>query len=299
VKASQATQDFDGYIERLFGAEPSNPTPRKRVAKLQTNYETHGTHGLGQIIPASAGEGDVQIGAEARCTHDVSLIIALWRQRQDLRRAEQRLNLQCQAICRRYSDGDKDVAAKVWASVESGTCENDGLLMVLMPLLQAMGPPADAAKAIETKLRKLARAHPLWTTWAKDVKGFGELSFAGFLAEAGRPITDYRTVSCLWKRFGLAVIGGERQRRVKDAETALAHGYSPQRRSFVYVLATSLMRCQGDSGPYRVMYDERKAIEIERTSSAGHAHNRAARYMTKALVKNAWVAARTLASPTF
>lgn len=84
--------------------------------------------------------------------------------------------------------------------------------------------------------------------FAKTVKGFGDLGLAVIIAEAGnnlvRNATGFPTVAKLWKRLGLAVIGGERQQRKTDKELALLHGYSPKRRAQSWVFAESMMRHQ-------------------------------------------------------
>lgn len=224
----------------------------------------------------------------------VAIIVALWRQRQDLGRAYQRLDLQCQAVVRRYSDGDKAVAAKRWAAIQKG--EGDEVAPILTAYRLAMEPLQSAKHALELQLAKRARELPIWA-WAKDVRGLGAASLAGVYGEAGRELSDYRSVSALWKRMGLAVIHGERQRRV-TGEAALEHGYAPQRRAFCYVVSTSLMRAQKAADPYRELYDRRKAYELEREIPKAHAHNRALRVMVKELLKDAWLAERgTKTSP--
>ena len=91
------------------------------------------------------------------------------------------------------------------------------------------------------------------------------------------------------KRAGLALVDGERQRKSTNVEKALAMGYSPQRRSVFYNIGDSLLKSQGkeeNAGPYRKIYDLRKAYERPNVESDGHAHNRAMRYMTKRLVRD-------------
>ena len=251
------------------------------------------THDLRSIVPVP-DRGDVQSTCESPGNDDIALLIELWRQRQDLRRAERRLDLQCQAICRRASDGDKERAGRLWKAIKNGDA-GSGVALILAPYMEALGSLARSAKALEKTLCKEAQSTRLWTAWADDVRGIAALSLAGLLGEAARPLSDYRSVSALWKRFGLAVINGERQRRVKDAELALVHGYSAERRAYAYVLATNLMRSQREGDPYRALYDRRKAYELARDIPKAHAHNRALRVMVKELLKDAWVASRRAA----
>jgi hypothetical protein len=218
-----------------------------------------------------------------------SVIVDLWRQRQDLATAANRLDLQCQALCRRASDGDKDAAGALWRLIREGKGENAALSLVLIPYLTALAELESHRAALEKQIERRARELELWTNWGADVRGIGPLLIAGLVGEAGRPLSDYRSVSALWKRFGLAVLDGRRQRRI--AGEAARHGYSPRRRAFAYVVATSLMRSQREGDPYRTIYDKRKAYELGRGLPKGHAHNRALRVMTKALLCDAWAAA--------
>lgn len=238
-------------------------------------------------------KAESHFASEAHEKAALGTIVELWRQRQDLKRARQRLDLQCQAIIRRALDGDKEAAGKLWGRIQKGDdAGHEMLATILMPYRMAMEQIDAAVKAIEGELKKLVRKMPIWLNWAKDVKGIAEVSLAGMLGEAAYPVESYKSVSALWKRFGLAVIGGERQRRVSDAAAALVHGYSPQRRSYAYVVGTNLMRSQGDDDPYRKVYVERREYELARGLPKAHAHNRAQRYMTKRLLRDWYAAAK-------
>ena len=124
----------------------------------------------------------------------------------------------------------------------------------------------------------LAKQLPLWDGWGEGIRGFGLGSLAAIIGEAGA-ISNYATVSKLWKRLGLAVIGGERQRKKTDKEAAIEHGYNPSRRSVMWNVGQSLFKAQSQrmdketeevlraAGPYRVVYDtykaEREATMVE------------------------------------
>jgi hypothetical protein len=206
-------------------------------------------------------------------------LIELWRQRQDLTRARQRIDLQCQAICRRICGGDKGEAAKLWKAMQADPSA------VFIPYLSALAPLDEMAAALEKPIRKLGKQHPLWDRFARDVKGFGELRFAGIIAEAGRPISDYRGPAALWSRFRLGVEDGKRQ----------TLGASPARGALVWNLGGELLKGQGKdekAGPYRQIYDRRKAYLIEQERP--HPHASAARYMVKAIMKDLWRASRDL-----
>ena len=164
----------------------------------------------------------------------------------------------------------------------------------------------------EKEMRRLATQLPVYA-FAKGVKGFGDLGLAVICAEAGIPLGDYRTVSGLWKRMGLAVINGERQRRKTDRAAAAEHGYSPMRRAEVWsICSDSMFRHQwraatdeqagGPKGPYGEVYARRRLRtdpRIEATAdlpagdpakwTKGRCHNDARRIMTKELLKDLWV----------
>lgn len=155
----------------------------------------------------------------------------------------------------------------------------------------------------ETEMRRLAKTLPAGVVaFADDVRGFGMLNLAVVVAEAGIPVGDYRTVSGLWKRLGLAVFDGRRQRCVKDKADATRQGYSPRRRSEVYVVGSvSVFMAQRSGMPYREVYERRRAHtapRIEATAdlpadspmkwTKGRCDNDARRVMTKALVRDLW-----------
>lgn len=170
----------------------------------------------------------------------------------------------------------------------------------------------DLRTEAEKEMRRLAKSLPIYD-FAKGVKGFGDLGLAIICAEAGIPIGDYRTVSGLWKRMGLAVIDGERQRKKSNVEDAAAHGYSPTRRAEVWALCSdSMFRHQWaaakedtpahPTGPYGDVYARRRANTDPRMEATadlplgdpgrwtkGRCHNDARRIMTKELLKRLWV----------
>jgi hypothetical protein len=223
---------------------------------------------------------------------DIATIQQLWRMRQRWHRAEKSLILQGKAVCRAWTSGDKDAASDLWDSVLSGADEEAILIMALTPFIQAIERFEPMRKSIEKELKKAARKLPVHP-WVKDVKGFGDLNLAALVGECG-DVGAYRNHSALWKRMGLAVIEGERQRKKANAEDALVHGYNPSRRAVAYLLGDTIIKGNG-TGPYRQLYLARKEIEIARVDDVktkAHAHNRAARYMVKRLLKDFWRAWR-------
>ena len=156
----------------------------------------------------------------------------------------------------------------------------------LLPFLTARDAVAQRRKENEREARKLAVLLPVWK-WAEGVSGFGSLGLAQIVGEAG-DLSAYSDKSKLWKRMGLAVIDGQRQRRVKGAD-ALRHGYSPERRAIMFCIGDSLIKKQG---PYREIYLQRKEYEQAKLPEPEGFkmvwHRRAQRYMEKWLLRDLW-----------
>ena len=139
--------------------------------------------------------------------------------------------------------------------------------------------------------------------WWIDMKGRSYLGLAIIIGEAG-DLSNYANPAKIWKRFGLAVIDGVRQGGLPKgtaAEIWIEHGYNKKRRSSLWTIGDSLMKTNGKDGYYKQMYDKRKKYESKRllkkwiadgkteeSFKPGHSHNRAKRYMEKALLKNLW-----------
>lgn len=219
----------------------------------------------------------------------------------DFMRAKCRLELQVQAVCRRLCDGDKGEAGKLRKSMVNGMThpQAETAFGALAPMLQARDTLEAQQKTYEKQMVKLAKQLPVYE-WAKEIKGFGDASLAKIVGEAG-DLSVYGNPAKLWKRMGLAVIGGGRQRKVSGAD-ALDHGYSPERRALMWNIGDCMIRAQvrkgRDDGPstaigdYGKLYLERKAYEADRVESAAHAHNRAKRYIEKRLLRDLWRAWR-------
>jgi len=284
-------------IERAFGNASTGVT-----APAHTELTGHGVLAFHKM---NAGQPHCAVlkSSETHKKGDSATprIVEEWRRRMDMLRARQRLELQAQAICRRFVDGDKVEAAKLWAKVKKDPGHE--LRVWLNPFIMAMDP-LDSAKAdIEKTLTKLVKAHPVWK-WAETVQGFGAVSLAGVIGECGRGPGEYRSVSALWKRMGMAVIEGGRQRRVAG-DAALLHGYDAERRSHMWNIGGCLMKAQLRSekddgtkvagteyslGDLGTVYLERKAYLQARDPerNKAHVHNDAKRYMEKRLLRQLW-----------
>lgn len=161
--------------------------------------------------------------------------------------------------------------------------------------------PFDAMRdETEKAMKKAARSLPVYA-WAKEIKGLGDLGLAVIVGEAG-DLAAYANPAKVWKRLGLAVINGERQRKKTAPDEAALHGYNPRRRAEMYaVVGEPLLRAQwrggkgGEPGhaigPYGEAYARKKAEYLAREGwTAAHADAAARRYVTKCLLRDLWEA---------
>lgn len=262
-----------------LGGHATSVTPLARAAQ---NPSDEG-HGLPDTQNSRAIVG--RLTMEVRCYTD-------------LRRARQRLLLQAMALPRYACDGDKVAGAKLYAQVveDAGHPLSDWL----MPYFKAM-EPLDVAIAQQAKvISQFARKLPVWS-WAEGVAGLSDRFLGIIVGECSAPVGEFRNPSCVWKRMGLAVINGARQRRV-TGDAAIEHGYVARRRSIMWNIGESIIKQQvrkGEDdvrfaiGPYGQVYLDRKAYEAGRPDiTPALAHNRAKRYMEKRLLRELWKAWR-------
>lgn len=248
----------------------------------------------------------------------------LHRRRQDFHRAEKSLTLQLKAMCRRTAGGDKDAGNALYTRAMNDDPELAALrLNNLDPFILARAHLSEHRDQTEKEMEAAAKRLPI-VGWVKTLKGFGLGSLAAVIGEAG-DLNNYPTHSHLWKRLGLAVIDGGRQRKVEGVD-ALKHGYCPSRRSVVWNIGACILKSQSEridketgevkteAGPLRKLYDARKEYELpkceaidadpklrkkyERRSGAyspkAHAHCRAQRYVEKRVIRELWKAWRAL-----
>jgi hypothetical protein len=119
-----------------------------------------------------------------------------------------------------------------------------------------------------SEMRKLVRQLPIWTDWAKDVKGIGENTIGAIVGECG-DLSKFASEAKLTKRMGLAVIDGVRQGgllKSAKVEDWVRHGYSGQRRSILFNFSASIIKI---GGPYRVLYDAQKIREVRKAEAKG------------------------------
>jgi len=249
--------------------------------------------------------------------HACDLLREHHRNREDIHRAEKAITLRIKAKCRRLCAATmpeasrkkvKDEADKLYKSMRNGAEHLlvREALVVCDSLFAARRILESRRKDFEKDMRKVARTLPVHP-WAVATRGFGELGLAQIVGECG-DLSLYSNPAKLWKRLGLAVIEGGRQRKVTGAD-ALIHGYSPSRRSVMWSIGDSMVKASPSH--YRDIYLARKELEVEKAKaegltvvpaekipkgkesdyrSQGHVHSRAKRYMEKRLVRDLWSA---------
>jgi hypothetical protein len=205
----------------------------------------------------------------------------------------------------------KAIAAQAKALAAAPDGEWAGVIIVA---LAARAPFETVEKDAAREMERLAKTLPVWDAWGAGVPGFGARSLAVLVGEAG-DLGEYPKKGHLWKRMGLSVEDGIRQGGLAKSASKgawVAHGYSPARRSTMFIIGDCLIKQQG---PYREVYLARKEYERQRAEaeglavvpaakipkgqagayrSEGHVHRRAQRYMEKIFlrdIRNAWVRA--------
>lgn len=256
----------------------------------------------------------------------INEIRELHRQRQDLVRTQASMTLRIKAIMRRMCSGvlseklkageinredflklSKKEADKLYAAVtKNGEYEGSEKAAVITgPYFESRDVLERNRKLIEKRLERAAKQLPI-LSWVESIKGLGVGSLAAIVGECG-DLANYSTHSKVWKRLGLAPIDGKaastwRMKGGLNADQWTAAGYSPARRSVIWNVGASVLKAQSErvdketgelmktAGHYRSIYDARKQYELDRGIPKGHAHNRATRYMEKAIVRDLWKA---------
>ncbi len=131
---------------------------------------------------------------------------------------------------------------------------------------------------LEKKMAVLAKQLPV-AAWVSslDQRGFGILFLGIIIGETG-DLANYANPAKVWRRLGCAPFtkdnetlmgatwksrGGRKKGQTKlHAEDWEEFGYSPRRRSISYLIGEGIVKQNGE-GPYRVRYDEAKALAAE------------------------------------
>lgn len=276
----------EGGAIRPANPKSVKPLPQKFAGQLGSD-----AHAFESCEGEAVHLANAPLPGPDRFAHPIiAQCVEAWRLRQDMVRAQTKLTLQAKAVLRRFCEGDKKEADALWRSIGNGMAhpKAEVAALAVMPFLAARKPLEEARRALDKTLAKLGSQLPI-AHMAADIRGVNFNTLAAIAGECG-DLSCYRSPAAVWKRAGLAVIGEERQRK-KAGDAALLHGYAPERHAVFWNISAALIKAQGtgeDAGPYRQVYDARKAYERPRVESDGHAHNRAMRYMVKRLLREMW-----------
>ena len=246
-------------------------------------------------------------------------------------RTKTRLTNQMKSVARKIlgKDNGEKVSDKEMGEFIDGCAESGTTGAGLVPINVARKVISDNIRMVEKDIASVVETLPIWTEWAQNISAVGKLTLGNIIGgsvcvtppngtgEAYTTIGDYANPAKLWKRWGVGVIEGERQRRVKasleekknycltgeftgDQAKAIRHGYSPERRSVLWFLGDGFVK-QGRY--YRRRYDQEKARQMEmhpevmsdkfgnakkKNYALLRAHNRAMRYATKLFLTDLW-----------
>jgi hypothetical protein len=325
-----------GPDEATRAAAPNDPSPRPAQTLAESEDDGGGRLQNGAhhefAAPVKIRRRPLKL-PDMSPEETVGRLVEEGRRWNDVVRAHQRLVLQAKAICRRFvshasgelSEADlkrvRNAGAELFDQVVKGECDDVDVALVVAPFLQAMEPFERQRGDIEQMIATLTRKLPVWNEWGENVFGVSALWFGLVIGEAG-DISRFSNPAKLWKRMGMAVIGGERQRKKADAEAAAEHGFTPRRRSCMWNVGNGLIGGMGrgprplvgediearsEWSPYQRVFVARLRYEAERDPSharpatkdgkesfSKHAAARAKRYVEKRFLRDLWRAWRRM-----
>lgn len=230
----------------------------------------------------------------------------LYRTRQALLTAEGDMTRRSKSIVKRAVGWSSFVPEKerkakekeadaIYKRIISGAMDSETFVAAIatQAYLAARNELTKQLSPVEKRMERLAKSLPV-ATFVEATRGFGYMGLCIIVGEAG-DLALYANPGKLWKRMGLAPHAGRAPSQWKFAKGAQAPsaedwttmGYSPRRRSAMYVIGDSLIKCQG---PYRDLYLARKVQEQAKAPDLpkmAH-HLRAQRYMEKRLLRELW-----------
>lgn len=325
-KVSKRSRKSKAIVSPTMNVTPTaRPTRRRGKARELVSP-------VASLPPASSpsiadGNADATMVSKPNVQPVSDLILSireLYRQRDDLLRAEGNLARQLKSIAKRAKSqvGAQKSLATLSDSILSPEDESrsgigiqfshapssalsggvSGQCVIDTHLRHAANSAAPHLKAsydllhaqrlqIEKVFTAQTKKLPVWDSFGAPIRGFGPVMLGQIVGVAG-DLSLYANPAKLWKRFGLGLVGGERQRKHKDAELAEAHGYSPRRRAVMSVIGKMML--MNHKAEYRELYLAHKATQREKHPdlSDGHIDNRAHRYVQKRLLLNLWKAWR-------
>lgn len=230
------------------------------------------------------------------------------RLRQDFIIAQGNLDRQIKRIVSRVTKKPKVTEKDIEAFMKMDLGVMHAHLLALMGLRDEA---KERRKTYDKLAEKLAKRLPVYESFVDGVKGFGAIGLALIVGEAMADLSAYANPAKLWRRFGLHVVGGKACSTWKKGglskEDWKAAGYSPRRRSVMFVIVDSLLR--NKKSQYYGLYQQFKAREVEKAHEEGltvasandipkedadkyrslkHIDLRARRKIAKRLLKDLW-----------
>jgi hypothetical protein len=252
-------------------------------------------------------------------------------------KARTKLTNQMKAIARSNflkKEFRKPVSDKELYDLIKGFISDGASGMGIIPLEFARDQISQNIKLVEKRMKVVVNQLPIWTDWGVNIAGVGEITIANIIGNSVcnseiDPITresyekkfitigDYSNPAKLWKRWGVGIVEGERQKRIKakieeklrfkdtkkasgDQLKAIIHGYNPTRRAILWNVGEGFVK-QGKY--YRRRYDQEKEKQLSlhpevfldkwgkkrpKNNALARAHNRAMRYSTKLFLTDLW-----------
>lgn len=157
----------------------------------------------------------------------------------------------------------------------------------IAPFIAAHAAQHQAVLAQNRIIETMAGCLPV-APWAQGIRGLGILSLGQIVGE-GEDIDRFPTVNLFWKRMGLGVVDGQRQRRTTDKDLAIRMGYNAERRALMYVVADNLVKLN-QTGAYRTYYltEKERQRTLHPDLTPAHVNERAKRHMAKRLLRDLW-----------
>lgn len=253
VEAENVTKEMHRQAKEKLGGRPKKfPSALPSAAHTDDGHLSGGTHYTPAVV------GSPYPGTNPAHHSTIDAIVEVYRLRQDMIRARTKLILQAKASLRRVFCGDKDKADAAYeAASKDPSHEYRGQIQ---PYLASLDILDGQQSAYEKELVRDVKRLPIYA-WAKAIKGFGDLSLACLIGEASGyrnddgsfySVGDFKSVSALWKRMGLAVINGHRQGnpgKGASADDWIAEGYSKTKRSVMWNVGNSLILSMGKFRP--------------------------------------------------
>ena len=159
--------------------------------------------------------------------------------------------------------------------------------------LTAMDALLEGKNEIEKQMIVVGKRFKEINWWASHL-GLSYLGFALVISEAG-DLSRFTKESQLWKRMGLAVIGGNRQRRVAgNPALAIIHGYNADRCATMWTIVDSMIRNRNKpfyaDHPWMNLFRDYKARQLAKEGiTAGHAEARAKRRIGKRILRDLFI----------